>query len=253
MTFSWHGLLTVLAMLVSIGLGLHWAKKAGLYEEMLSALVWAVPAGVIGARLVHVIDRWNHYSADPKQVLAFWEGGLSLYGAILGGVAVGALYAKIRGLPVGRLADIAAPGLIVAQVIGRIGCVINGDAYGTPTSLPWGVVYTHRDAYAPLGVAGHPSAFYEIIWDLIVLAMLLRLRGRLRPEGSLIPVYLVFYSMGRFLISWTRGDELPVIGPLHQAHVISLIIFIIGIAWLIYTKVRWAKSSLNQKDASQPG
>jgi len=231
----------VLGIVVAILLTLRLAKRAGIPNEFIyiSAL-WIVLFGLIGARLVHVLDNLDWYGNRPASIFAFWEGGLAWYGGLAGGFLGGAVYARVRKFSLARLADTVAPGVILGLAIGRIGCTINGDAYGTPTSLHWGFIYTHPDAFAPLGVAGHPAPVYEIIWNLIVFGVLWRLRGRLKPEGALFLAMVAMYSFGRFFISWVRVEP-AVVGPLHQAHIISLILFIGAVAFLVYRKVSWAK------------
>lgn len=238
---GWHGVLMVLGIIVAVLLTLLLAKRAGISEESIfTAAFYIVIFGLIGARLVHVLDNLDLYSDDPASIFAFWEGGLAWYGGLVGGFLGGAVYARVGKLSLARLADTVAPGVILGLAIGRIGCTINGDAYGTPTSLPWGFIYTHPDAFASLGVAGHPAPVYEIIWNLIVFGVLWKLRGRLKPDGSLFLAMVAMYSFGRFFISWVR-EEPAVLGPLHQAHIISLVLFIGVVALLFYRKVGWVK------------
>ena len=236
-TMTWHGLLTGLAVLAAVILVVRLSKGTGVpVEEVYSTALWGIVGGVIGARLFHVIDKWDIYSHDLWRALYFWEGGLSLYGALIGGFVFGVAYAAIRKLPIGKLVDIAAPGMILAQAIGRIGCLINGDAYGTPTSLPWGVFYTHPNAveFTIIGEpARHPVPAYEIIYDLLILALLLRLRKRLKKDWMIFLIYASLYSFGRVLFSIVRGDEAAVLGPLHQAQVVSLIIMAVCIPLLV--------------------
>jgi phosphatidylglycerol:prolipoprotein diacylglycerol transferase len=125
--------------------------------------------------------------------------------------------------------------------IGRIGCTINGDAAGTPTSLPWAFTYTHPDSFAPLWVATHPAPVYEILWIMAILGLLWWLKGKIKPDGSLFLVMLAAYSFGRFIISWAR-DEGAVLGPLHQSHIISLVLFVAAVFLLFRLKTGWVKS-----------
>ena len=231
----------VLGIGVAVVVTLRLAKSAGIAEESIYiSAFWIVLFGLIGARLVHVLDNLDWYGNHPGDILAFWEGGLAWYGGVAGGFLGGAVYARVRRLSLARLADVVAPGAILGLAIGRIGCTINGDAYGTETSLPWGLVYTHPNAEAPWWVAGHPAPVYEIMWNLIVLGVLWRLRGRLKPEGALFLTMVAMYSFGRFFISWVRVEP-AVLGPLHQAHIISSVLFIGAVALLAYRKVGWAK------------
>ena len=128
------------------------------------------------------------------------------------------------------------PGVILGLSIGRIGCTVNGDSPGTATSLPWGFTYTHPDAFSPPWPT-HPAAVYEILWNMVILMVLWRWWKRLSPDGSLFLVMLAAYSFGRFWISWMR-DEPAVFGPLHQSHVISLLLFVIAVGLLAYRKAR---------------
>jgi len=233
---GWHGVLMFLGIVVGVVLTLHLAKKAGIAEDtIITGAIFAVVLGLIGARLVHVIDSWEIYSKDLLKILAFHEGGLAWYGGLIGGIVAVVIYARVKKFSLGRFADAAAPGVILGLSIGRIGCTINGDAAGTPTSLPWGLVYTHPDSFAPLWVATHPAPVYEILWNLAVVGLLLWLRGKIRPDGSIFLVMLATYSFGRFIISWAR-DEAAVLGPLHQSHIISLVLFVAAVGLLVYLK-----------------
>ena len=236
---GWHGIMVVLAVLVGVGASLWFAKGAGIKREVIyGAAPWAIIGGIIGARLFHVIDYLGStYISHPAQIFTQFFSGLSILGAILGGTLAAFIYVRITHLPVGRLADAVAPALLLAQAVGRIGCTINGDAYGTPTSWPWAFVYTHPDAYAPIGVSTHPSPVYEIIWDILVFAVLWRLKGRLKPDGSLFLLYLSLYSFGRFFIEFTRAvtpNQINVGDLLHAPHFIALIVLAVCVPLLIY-------------------
>jgi len=236
---GWHGIFVVIAVIVGIGLSVWFARGAGIKREVIYSISpWAIIGGIIGARLIHVVDYLGStYIYNPVRIFEFWFG-LSIFGAILGGTLAVFIYTRIRRISLGRLADGVAPALILAQAVGRIGCTINGDAYGAQTSWPWAFVYTHPNAAATtvLGVPGHPSPLYEIIWDLIVFAVLWRLRGRLKPDGSLFLLYLSLYSFGRFLIEFSRAVNRYQIsaGVLHEAHFIALLVMAICIPLLIY-------------------
>lgn len=222
-SLRWYGLFIGLAILAAFLVVLREARRKGVAEDDVYGLgVWAILGGIVGARLLHVLDRWPYYAAQPAAILAFQEGGLAIYGAILGGATAGALYARARGLSIARMADLVAPGLVLGQAVGRIGCLINGDALGAPTNLPWGVVYLNPGAMAPsLGVAYHPTPAYELVGDLLIFALLWRLRTSLKPEGTLFLVYLALYSALKFAVTFLR-QEAPFIGGLQEAQVVSL-------------------------------
>jgi phosphatidylglycerol:prolipoprotein diacylglycerol transferase len=255
LTIGWHGVMVVLAVIVGVAVPVWLAKGGGIDRSTVYAIApWAVLGGIIGARLIHVLDDLSGYTSDPLQVIKFWDGGVSVFGAIIGGTLAGVACAKLKGISVGGLADLVAPGLILAQAVGRIGCTINGDAYGTATSLPWGVSYTHPEAASitePAPYVGHPVSVYEIIWDLMIFALIWKLRGRIKPEGSLFLVYLSLYSFGRFFFSFLRGGEEEVLGPLHQAHIIAIVVFVACVSLLIYW-MRQPKPSAELSPPSQP-
>jgi phosphatidylglycerol---prolipoprotein diacylglyceryl transferase len=242
LSIGWHGVLMFVGIVVGLVLTLPLAKKLGIqHETTYTAAVWAVVFGFIGARLTHVIDNWSYYSQDPVQILAIQKGGLGWYGALIGGIVGVAISARLNKFSLARFADATAPGIILGLSIGRIGCTLNGDSPGTPTTLPWGFVYTNPDSFSPLWVPTHPAAVYEILWNMVVLVVLWRLWKRLSPDGSLFLVSLVLYAVGRFVISWFRAED-HVLGPLHQSHLISLAIFIVAAGLLAYRKTRLVKT-----------
>ncbi len=219
----WYGASIMLGIVAAFIVSVREAKRKGLDpNEIYSLGMWAVLGGIVGARLFHVIDNWSYYSANPGSILALQQGGLAILGGILGGTAVGAVYIGRHGLPLGRVADAVAPGMILGQAIGRIGCIVNGDAVGAPTNLPWGFVYTNPGAMAPsLGDAYQPTQVYEMLWDLLVFGLLWWARGRIKLEGGLFLAYLGLYSAGKFLISFWR-QEAPFLFGLQEAQAVAL-------------------------------
>ena len=204
------------------------------------------------------IDFWSTvYQHDPIRLLYVWQGGIAIYGAILGGFVGGSLYIVIRNsdrflalwgkffrwagqpnkadLPqIGHLADIAAPALLIAMAIGRIGDVINGEHFATATDLPWGVFYTHPNSPAVNRAVSHPAVAYEIILDLLILAVIWPLRNRLRPRGMLFILYGALYAVGRFFLSFIRVEANTYFLGLTEAHIVSLIVMVVAIPWLVY-------------------
>jgi phosphatidylglycerol:prolipoprotein diacylglycerol transferase len=233
-SISWHGLFMLIGIVVGVWLPARLVAKAGLSVDRLYSLaIWAVPGGIVGARLVHVIDYWSYYSANPGAILAFWAGGLALWGGILGGTFVAVIYARIGGFPLARYADMAASGLLLAQAIGRIGDVINGEHISQGTSLPWSVVYTHPNSPAYGLPPSHPAVGYELLMDLLIFSVLWKLRGRVRPDGSIFLLYLVTYSVGRFFLSFLRLDSNTVLLGLNQPQWLSLIVLAIALPLLL--------------------
>jgi len=235
----WYGIMVALAVVVVV-LWTLWQVRKGAnlsYDTVITAALVAIPSGIIMSRLLHVVDRWGYYIANPGQLIGF--SGLTIYGAILGAALGIWIYSKFRNLRFGYFADLVAPGVILAQAVGRVGCTLNGCCYGVeaPAWLPWSVVYTHPESYAPLGVAVHPTQIYELVFCLIGFAVLLRLRGRFQPDGSLFLIYLSIYSLWRVGIGFLR-EGTPFLLGLHQAQVIGIIVLLIAIT-ILALRTRW--------------
>ena len=237
-SLAWHGLFIAVGMVVAVWLSARLAAKAGLSVEIIYSLaLWGIPGGIIGARLVHVIDYWDFYLAHPGSILALWGGGLAVWGGILGGAVTGVIYLWIKGIPSGVYADVIAPGLILAQAIGRIGDVINGEHISSATTLPWGVVYTHPGSPSYGLPPTHPAVAYELLMNLVIFGLLLKLRGRIQPGGSLFLLYLILYSTGRFFLNFLRMDSNTLFLSLAQPQWISLLVLVVAVPLFVFRKL----------------
>jgi len=237
----WYGVMIALAVVVLI-LWMVWQIRRGAdisYDSLLTVALIAIPSGIIISRLLHIIDLWGFYIANPGLLWGF--GGLTIWGAILGATLGIWIYSRFTDFKYGYFMDVIAPGVLLAQAVGRVGCTINGCCYGmaAPAWLPWSVVYTHPDSYAPLGIAVHPTQPYEIIFLLIVFGVLFWLRKRFQPEGSLFLIYLSMYSIWRLGLGFLR-DGTDFLFGLQQAQVIGIIVLLIVIPMLVL-RTRWVK------------
>ncbi|HET8568629.1 MAG TPA: prolipoprotein diacylglyceryl transferase [Candidatus Limnocylindria bacterium] len=230
---TWYGVIVGIALVAGVWLATREARRKGLPMEEVEALVlWVVVVGFVGARALHVVDRWEQYAAQPHAILALWNGGLAIVGAVLGGTVAGTIVAWRRGLPVLRLSDAAAPGVILGQAVGRFACLFTGDAVGRPTS-GFGVTYLHPGAMVPeRGVAYEPVFLYEMLWDLGVLAVLWWLRPRLRVDGLLFAAYLALYAVGKFALTYLRTETVWVAG-LQEAQLLSIVALAVAAAWAL--------------------
>ncbi len=224
LVIEWHGALAALAALAGVLIADRECRKRGIppntfYFGALLALI----GGLVGARLFHVIDHFDYYYSNPTQIFQFQ--GLAIWGGLIGGGAVVLAYARIKHFPLGRIADALVPAVLVGQIIGRIGCAINGDAYGGATGLPWGFTYVHPDASITgslFGIPTHPYPVYEILWNAAALLLLLRLRRHFRTDGMLFLSYVSIYSLGRITLSFVRQENTTLWG-LQQAQVLGII------------------------------
>jgi len=251
-SIRWYGIMIALAIVVIV-LWTLWQAKRGAalsYDTILTGVLVGIPSGVIISKLLHVVDYIvisklhpelvDHivdYTQHPGQILS--GGGLTIYGAVLGAALGVWVYSRFSHFRFGYVADLVVPGVILAQAIGRVGCTINGCCYGVETSLPWGVIYTNYNSYAPLNIPLHPTQVYELIFCLVVFAVLLKLKGRFKPDGSIFLIYLSLYSLWRIGIDFLR-EGTPFLFGLHQAQVISIIVLAIIIPLLAY-RTRWVK------------
>jgi len=233
---GWHGILSMLALVAGVWVGLRRAGQLGIdVDTMISGLGWVIAGAVIGARLFHVMDHVPYYSQHPLEIVAVWQGGIAVYGGFVGGVVVGAIAAWKMGLPVWRCLDCGAAAMLVGQAIGRLGCFVNGDAWGAPTGGPWGVVYWNENALLPpelIGVPTHPYPLYEIAAVAILGALLWAMRRHLERPGTALLVTTIGYGLIRFGLSFFRQETVIVFG-LQEAQLIAVLTSAIALAVLV--------------------
>jgi phosphatidylglycerol---prolipoprotein diacylglyceryl transferase len=238
---GWYGIMVTLAVITIVTWALLNIRKDKhiTTDMMINAALVGIPSGIVGARLMHVIDKWDFYIQNPGRIIG--GDGLSIWGAVLGAALGLWIYNKIRKHSFAHMADMLAPGIILSQAVGRVGCTILGDDYGLATNLPWGFVYTSPNS--PAVVMGatptHPVVLYEIFFDLIVFGILLALRKKLKPDGSLFVVYLGLYSIWRIASDFMRNGSDFLFG-LHQAQFVGVVTLIIAIVLTVW-KTRWIK------------
>jgi len=206
-------------------------------DDIYSIAIWAILGGIVGARLVHVVDNWSFYQYNLLQILFIWSGGIGVWGGILGGFLGGAAYAFLNKHPIGVIADLTAPAILLAQTIGRLGDIVNGEhcaRAATEFILAFNWTNPGSDARGcanGVGVPVQPVIAYEMLWNLASLFIVWKLRDRLKPDGMLFALYLALYAVGRFMVTFLRQDRVWVFGL--QAHLIAILVLLITIPLLV--------------------
>jgi prolipoprotein diacylglyceryl transferase len=238
-----YGLTLLVAILACIWLtGHRWVKMGGDWDLVTRVAVWGVGFGVVGARLYHDITSWSEVPTPKwKGIWEVWEGGLGVWGGILLGTIAGAVVVRRSGYSITKFMDAAAPGLLLAQGIGRIGNWWNQELFGKPTTLPWGLKIDpgHRPIQYFDRATFHPTFLYELIWDFAGVALLLYIdrRFKLRPP-SLFALYISYYCFGRFFEELIRVDPAHHIAGLRLNAWVSLIVFVCSTAFFIWWQRR---------------
>ncbi len=243
LTLHAYGLMLLLAILAATALtGVLWTRRGGDWDLVFRTAMWGVVGGILGARLYHVLTSWEEVP-DPKWqgVFQIWEGGLGIWGGIAGGVLAGALVIRRSRESVFAFMDAAAPGLLLAQAIGRWGNWFNQELFGTPTDLPWALEIDRAnrpDAYAD-SETFHPLFLYESLWNLLGVAVLLLVRSRLRlkPPG-LFALYVAWYTSARFFLEFLRTDDAHELFGMRLNSYVSLALFAAALAALVWSQRR---------------
>ena len=214
----WYGVLIASAMVLGIFIMYVRAEKHGIDKErILDIVIFAIPAGVIGARLYYVLANWSFYQGDIYKILDIRAGGLAIHGGLIAGILVAILlFRRYKIRPLNGL-DLAIPVVALAQSIGRWGNYFNQEAYGSPTNLPWAINVN--------GVMVHPTFLYESIWCLLLFFLLSFLDKKRKFEGEIFLLYGILYSLERFFVEALRTDSL-MIGSLKMAQLVSILVFV---------------------------
>ena len=227
-----YGIMIALGVIVAV-LFIGWRMlQRGMNSEIAVSLAWVVvPAGLIGARIYHVITDWRRFSDEDRwgDVVRIWEGGLGIPGAIIGGVLAGAVLCRMRGWSLAEMLDIAAPALLAAQAIGRLGNWFNQELFGRPTDLPWGLEIepVNRPAEYFSDETFHPTFLYEALWMLALMGLLLWLdKLRKLPIGHLFALYVLGYASGRIWIEFLRVD------PASELAGVRVNVWVMSALWL---------------------
>ncbi|NMA95083.1 MAG: prolipoprotein diacylglyceryl transferase [Clostridiales bacterium] len=234
----WYGIIIATAFLIGIYLAMDYAEKLKYNPEtILDFCLFAIPSAIVGARLYYVIFSWDAYKHNLVDIIKIWEGGLAIYGGVIGGVITAIIFSKVKSLPFWDIMDICAPSLIFGQAIGRWGNFFNQEAYGRAITNPkwqWFPAAVFIDAQGSWHMA---TFFYESMWNLLVFSILLYMKRHRKFSGQMFVLYLVLYSCGRFVIEGLRTDSLY-LGAFRVSQLLSFVLIIFGVSWLLIQRRR---------------
>ena len=253
----WYGVLMALGILIGVWLTLREGKRKKLTEDdILDMCLVIIPSGVVGARLYYVIFEWASYASNPIRALYIWEGGLAIYGAVIGGLIGMFIYSRVKKIRFLKLADCIAPGLVLAQAIGRWGNFFNQEAFGLPINngeLMWFPFAVYIEGYHTFN--GQPCSnpyhmatfFYESAWCLIVFIILWSCRKKFKHDGDAILSYAALYGLERMFVERLRGDSLYIIKPggaiAAGIRVSEMLSFILVVAIAAFFLIRYFKEN----------
>lgn len=220
LTVRWYGIILGTAALVGLLLAVREGKRFGIVPDFfMDLLLIGVPSAIVGARIYYVAFKWEDYKDNLLDVFKIWEGGIAIYGALIGAIIAAVIYVRRKGYGFWRIADICAPSLIVGQAIGRWGNFMNQEAHGGPVTEAFLRETLHLPNWIVQqmlieGQYYHPTFLYESLWNVVGLLLLLWLRRRpFLKEGELFFSYFIWYSIGRFFVEALRTDSLDFTGP----------------------------------------
>lgn len=235
----WYGILIAVGILAGLLVSTRLSKKEGLPDDtVIDVAIWSTPIAIICARLYYCIFSWDQYADNPWKIFYIWEGGIAIYGAVIGAVITAYLYCRVKKLSWRKVFDVCIVGVLTGQAIGRWGNFVNKEAYGTATNLPWRMeIYSGSQL-----ISVHPTFLYESLWNFIGIFVLLYINKRKKQDGETFFSYLIWYGIGRAFIEGLRTDSLYW-GALRISQVVAVVTAIFGMCAIVYFRQK-AKNDL---------
>jgi len=246
----WYGVIIALAFLTAVLLALRSCRKYDLTpDHIFDIVLFAAPVAIICARLFYVVFSWDQYKDDLIGILRIRDGGLAIYGGVIGSLLVAWLYTRRKKISFLHMADFCIPYFVLGQGIGRWGNFVNQEAFGTVTNLPWRMNGSIADRYilsvmpdADLAKWGvHPTFLYESVWDIAVFLFLIFYRKRKKVEGEVLLLYLMLYGAGRAFIEGLRTDSLY-LGSFRVSQLLSVVLLTVSLILFIYRRLKKNKA-----------
>ena len=246
----WYGILIMLGVILAVVYASARSRQFGIrQDDLYDAVLFAVPLGIVCARISYVIFEWEQYKDNLSEIFATWHGGLAIYGGIIGGIIVIVVLCKVKKIYVMDMLDLFASAVPIGQILGRWGNFFNCEAYGSSTTLPWRMVIgkTLEEAGA---TGNHPTFFYESAWNLIGFIILYFSSKKRKYHGEILLLYLGWYGLGRFFIEGLRTDSLYLWGTgIRVSQVVALICIIIGLGGFLLNRKMPFLQEINRADS----
>ena len=242
----WYGIIIAFAFLLAVLLGIRSCRKYDLEpDNILDLVLFAAPTAIVFARLFYVVFSWDQYKDNLINIIRIRDGGLAIYGGVIGALLVAWIYAKKKKITFWHLVDFGIPFLALGQGIGRWGNFFNQEAFGTPTTLPWRMNGTLINDYLATAVPSvdfskwgvHPTFLYESLWDIAIFLFLAYYRKKKKVEGEVLFLYLMLYGAGRAFIEGLRTDSLY-LGSLRVSQLLSVVLLIAGLLLFVYRRAK---------------
>ncbi len=234
LSVRWYGIIIAVALVLGALFCVRLAKKEGFDPDIITDIVLVgAPVGIICARLYYVLFNWEQYKGDLLSVFAIWNGGIAIYGAIIGAVVSALVYLKMKKLNVLKVFDICIFGLLIGQIIGRWGNFVNAEAYGSMTELPWGMVVKNPQSTFMV----HPTFLYESLWNLVGFIWLLIYRKHKKIDGEIFLLYIAWYGIGRCFIEGLRADSLMFLGT-RVSQLVAVLTATVSIVWWLVLRFK---------------
>ncbi|MBQ2897059.1 MAG: prolipoprotein diacylglyceryl transferase [Clostridia bacterium] len=226
----WYGIIIAFALVMGYLISSYIAKKDSVSQDtVLDIVVFGAPAAIVCARLYYVIFSFSEYRQNPIKIFAIWEGGIAIYGAVIGAAVTAYIYCRAKKLDWKKVFDVCIIGVISGQAIGRWGNFVNKEAYGFQTSLPWKMgIFENGEL-----IFVHPTFLYESLWNLIGVFILLFINKNKKFSGLTFYSYLIWYGLGRFFIEGLRTDSLY-LGPFRISQLVALATLLLGVIFIFY-------------------
>lgn len=224
----YYGVIIALGIVLAYIFAVYEGKRRDISSDtILDVIIYGLPSAVVCARLYYVIFQWDYFKNNLSDIIKIWEGGIAIYGAIIGALISTYIYCGVKKISFFKMADLGAFGLLIGQAIGRWGNFVNAEAYGGPTNLPW------RMELLELGISVHPTFLYESLWNICVFTVLFLYRKKQKFNGEIFLMYLTGYGLGRVWIEGLRADSLY-FGPLRISQIVALVCVVAGLSLIIF-------------------